>query len=356
MSREAVNQLFSDSGAEALFVTDPHNMWYLSGFRGGEGMVYISPKRRVIITDSRYTEAAAKESDFEVIEENHGHKRTRILKELLASDHADIVGYEDAYMRCREFSRLQHALVSEVNQWLPLGEQIDEIRQIKNPREQELIAAAEKIGDEAFSVILQTMKPGMTELEVAARLEYEMKIRGGSSLSFDTIVASGLHSSMPHAVPTGKKIENGDFVTMDFGCVYEGYCSDMTRTVVVGKADERQKEIYDVVLRAQTAALDGIHAGLTGTECDAFARRIIEDAGYGSYFGHALGHGVGLYIHESPRFSPADSTIIQAGMVESVEPGIYIPGFGGVRIEDLVVVEEKGIRNLTHSPKELIEI
>jgi len=355
MSREMIQDIFKRTGAQALFITDPHNMMYISGFRGGEGMVYISPKQQVVITDSRYTEAAGKESSFTVIEENHGHKRTQILRELLAVDGAEIVGYEDKFMRCYEFSRLTNSL-PEIQQWLPLDESIDAIRQVKTPEELKLIAKAESIGDAAFSEILKFLKPGVTELETAAELEYQMKLHGAQGFSFNTIAASGIHSSMPHAVPTDKKIENGDFVTMDFGCTYEGYCSDMTRTVVVGKADAKQREIYNIVLEAQMAALGGIHAGLTGAQCDELARSVIRNAGYGDHFGHALGHGVGLYIHEEPRFSPQDSTVMQENMVISVEPGIYVPGFGGVRIEDLIVIKKDGVENLTHSPKNLIEL
>ena len=196
----------------------------------------------------------------------------------------------------------------------------------------------------------------MTEKEVAAELEYSMKKHGAEGLSFSTIVASGLHSSMPHAIPTDKPIEKGDFVTMDFGCVYEGYCSDMTRTVVVGKADEKQKEIYEIVRRAQQNCLDHLRAGISGQEADGYAREVISDAGYGEYFGHGTGHSVGLVIHEEPRISPLDRTILRENMIETVEPGIYIPGFGGVRIEDMVVITADGYRNYAHSPKELIEL
>lgn len=355
MSREMIQDIFKKTGAQALFITDPHNMMYISGFRGGEGMVYISPKQQVVITDSRYTEAAGKESSFTIIEENRTHKRTQILRELLAVDGAEIVGYEDKFMRCYEFSRLTNAL-PEIQQWLPLDESIDLIRQIKTPEELRLIARAESIGDAAFTEILKFLKPGVTELETAAELEYQMKRHGAQGFSFNTITASGINSSMPHAVPSSKKIESGDFVTMDFGCTYEGYCSDMTRTVVVGKANEKQKEIYTTVLEAQNAALNGIHAGLTGQQCDELARSVIRNAGYGDNFGHGLGHGVGLYIHEEPRFSPLDSSVIQENMVISVEPGIYVPGFGGVRIEDLVVIKKDGIDDLSHSPRELIEL
>ena len=349
------HKIFGEKGAEALLITDPYNMRYLSGFRGGEGMLYLTEERRVLITDSRYTEAAGKETDFEVIEENRGHRRLTILRELLQETGASSAGYEDLSMRCAEFAALRQGL-PEVKSWIPLGACVDSLRQIKSPEEIACMRKAESIGDQAFAALLPLLKPGMTELEAAAELEYQMKKRGAQGFSFDTIMASGIHSSMPHAIPSEKKLETGDFITMDFGCTYHGYCSDMTRTVVLGKADEKQKEIYHIVLRAQQAALDLIRAGLPGSRIDREARGIIEEAGYGACFGHGLGHSVGLFIHEEPRLSPGDDTVLEPGMIETVEPGIYVPGFGGVRIEDMVAVTENGCENLTCSPKELIEL
>ncbi len=345
-------------GVDALFITDPFNIRYLSGYRG-EGALYISKTQKVIITDSRYTEAAGKESDFTVIEENREHKRTQIIKECMAREGTGKnrkfrLGYEDQYMRCSDFSMLNRE-ISDVD-WIALEGKIDFLRRIKNERELEWMAKAEAIGDYAFEQICKELKPGMTELEVAALLEYHMKKAGAEGLSFDTIAASGLNSSMPHAIPSEKKLEEGDFLTMDFGCRYKGYCSDMTRTVVIGKASPKQKEIYQTVLKAQLAALDAVCAGKRGSEVDKVARDIIREAGYGSNFGHGLGHSVGLFIHEEPRLSPSDDTVLEEGMIETVEPGIYVPGFGGVRIEDMVVVTKDGCRNLTKSPKELIEI
>ena len=183
-----------------------------------------------------------------------------------------------------------------------------------------------------------------------------MRDAGAEGTSFDTIAASGIHSSMPHAVPTDKVLEEGDFLTMDFGCLVNGYCSDMTRTIVYGRADEKQKEIYDVVLQAQMTALQAIKPGMTGKEVDAIARDVIKVAGYGDCFGHSLGHSVGLEIHETPCFSPREESVIEPGMVITVEPGIYVEGFGGVRIEDVVVITENGCENITHSPKERMEI
>ena len=339
----------------AVLITDPYHLRFLSGFRGGEGMLYISENRQVLITDSRYTEAAGKESDFTVIEESAAHKRTAIVQECLEKDQVTAVGYEDEDLRCSAFSKLKEAL-PDVAEWKPLGLQIQAMRQIKTEEEIALLEKAEAIGDAAFSDILQILHAGMTEKQVAAELEYSMKKHGADGLSFSTIAASGLHSSMPHAIPTDKPVENGDFVTMDFGCMYEGYCSDMTRTVVVGKANDRQKEIYGIVQKAQQNCLDHLHAGMSGQEADGYAREVIAEAGYGEYFGHGTGHSVGLYIHEEPRISPMDRTILRPNMIETVEPGIYIPGFGGVRIEDMVVITENGCRNLAHSPKELIEL
>ena len=353
--RESIQCILQQESMDALLITDPFNLRYLSGFRGGEGVLYLSEKQCVLITDSRYTEAAEKETDFTVIEENAGHKRGQILQECMEQDGAGLIGYEDEDLRCRAFSELIEHL-PKVKIWKPLGQKVNDLRRIKSPEELACLEKAEAIGDAAFADILQILHAGMTEKEIAAELEYRMKKHGADGLSFSTIVASGVHSSMPHAIPTDKPAESGDFVTMDFGCTWEGYCSDMTRTVVIGKADERQKELYALVQAAQQNCLDHLHAGMTGKEADAFARDLIRDAGYGAQFGHGTGHGVGLFIHENPRISPQDDTVLQENMVETVEPGVYIPGFGGVRIEDMVVITKEGHRNLAHSPKELLEI
>ncbi len=353
--KDKIIRLLEASGAEALIITDPFNMRYLSGFSGGEGALFLTREEQVLITDSRYTEAAGKESSFTVTEENRSHPRMQIFRTLLKKTGAGKIGYEDQSLRVFEFAGMKRALPEDL-EWIPLGDLADRARRVKTEEEIRLIAKAEEIGDIAFGEILKILRPGMTELEAAAELEYQMKKAGAGGFSFDTIMASGKNSSMPHAVPSEKKLEEGDFVTMDFGCTFKGYCSDMTRTVVLGKANEKQKEIYQTVLSAQETALSVIRAGLTGAEVDQAARNLIAEAGYGDCFGHGLGHSVGLYIHEEPRLSPSGHDVLEAGMLETVEPGIYVPGFGGVRIEDLVVVTEKGCRNLTHSPKQLIEL
>lgn len=368
-SKKSPGLVTPDGRQMAAIVTSPANMRSQSGFRG-EGMVYVSEEMRLIFTDSRYTIAAKQECpDFEVIEYrgNCYKSLAECLKKRLGAERsaAMVYGYEDEYMTVREFLKLES--VFKKNQipaeaLVPLHQRLDEMRQVKTREELEYISRAEHIGDLAFENILEQItqlhRAGkrVTEKQVAARLEFFMKEHGADGISFDTIAASGIHSSMPHAVPTDKALEKGDFLTLDFGCTVNGYCSDMTRTVVIGGADSRQREIYDVVLRAQMAALDGIRPGMTGCEVDELARSVIRDAGYGDCFGHSLGHSVGLQIHETPCFAPKSTDEICPGMVITVEPGIYVEGFGGVRIEDVVIITEDGCRNITHSPKQLIEI
>ena len=348
--KERIRAILRETGTDALLISDPYNMRYISGFRGGEGMLFLSAEEEVLITDSRYTEAAEKETDFTVMKESGSDTCHAIIRRLLQKTMASRVGYEDRFLRCNEFAELRKALPDSIF-WKALGDRLQVMRYVKSEKEIELLAKAEAIGDAAFTDILGILRPGMTEKQVAAELEYHMMLHGAEGKSFDTIVASGVHSSMPHAIPTDKPIETGDFVTMDFGCMVDGYCSDMTRTVVVGRADERQKEIYAIVLEAQENCLKNLRAGMTGSEGDALSRDVIRKAGYAEFFGHGTGHSVGLEIHEEPRLSPKDGTILKEGMVVTVEPGIYIPGYGGVRIEDMVVVTSDGCRNLASSPK-----
>lgn len=353
MDYNKIVSVMNGLSVQALLVSDGFNMRYLSGFSGGEGYVYLSKKQKVIITDSRYTVQAEQESgDFKILQS--AQNELELLNGLLREDGVSRLGYESEVVTASEYFKWRAAL--SVDELVPAGNEITKLRWVKENWELLRIKEAEAIGDRAFSHILNIIKPGMTELSIAANLEFFMKENGAERLSFDTIVASGIHSAMPHAQPTGKKIEMGDFITMDFGCVYQGYCSDMTRTIVMGKASPEQKKIYKVVLEAQNAALDYIREGRIGQDTDRVAREVIEKAGYGDSFGHGLGHSVGLYIHEEPRFSPRDDSVICEGMVVTVEPGIYVKGFGGVRIEDLVVVTGSGCENFTHSRKDLIEL
>jgi len=348
-----IEMILNDKGLDALIISDFYNMRYVSGYSGDAGYMYVSGKRQCIITDSRYTVRAKEEApSFEIVEMNSKKGYKDILSGFLEDEEAVNVGFEDKAVSYLDYKMLS-GLKAGLN-LVELGDALSNLRCIKTSKEIEYIAQAEHIGDIAFSKILDFIKPGMTELEVAAKLEYTMKCEGASGLSFDTIVASGINSSKPHAVPGEKVIEKGDFVTMDFGCIYKGYCSDMTRTIVVGQASEEQKKVYETVLSAQKAALDVIRAGMVCKDVDKVARDLIAQAGYGKYFGHGLGHSVGLYIHENPALNTRCEEVLKENMLETVEPGIYIEGFGGVRIEDLVVVTKDGHRNLTSSPKELI--
>ncbi|HIT66188.1 MAG TPA: aminopeptidase P family protein [Candidatus Merdisoma merdipullorum] len=357
LRQEELTALLEERDLDAALVSCPANIRYLSGFVGTESYLYLSKERGVILTDSRYTLQAKEEAKgFEVQTIGGGRGYGSLLAELILRDRVRALGFEENSMLYGTVRKLQKEAGLAPACWKPLGDTLSLLRAVKRPEEIEKMERAERIGDEAFSYILNELKPGVTELQIAAKLEYFMRSQGAEGTSFDTIVASGLHSAMPHAVPTEKPLEKGDFVTMDFGCKYQGYCSDMTRTVVIGKADEKQKELYRIVLEAQEAALCGLRPGMTGAEGDRLARDVIEKAGYGEYFGHGLGHSVGLEIHERPALSARDKTVLLPGMIETVEPGIYIPGFGGVRIEDMVTLTQSGIRNLTSSPKELIEL
>jgi Xaa-Pro aminopeptidase len=340
---------------EAVIIADGCNMEYFSGFSGATGYLYISEKVKKILTDSRYTTQAKMESkDFDIYEVNSGRNYVDAIHKMMQEDNIKSIGFEDTYLKYSEVVKFMQS--GENQKWVPLADELSNLRSIKDEQEIQKLKMAESIGDKSFTRILDILRPGMTEIEVAAELEYGMKMNGAQGFSFDSIVASGPNSALPHATPSARKLETGDFVTMDFGCIYQGYCSDMTRTVVIGKASDKQREIYQIVLDAQLSALEFIKAGRTGKEVDQVARDIIEKAGYGAYFGHGLGHSVGLEIHEEPRLSPTCSVELKVNVIETVEPGIYIPEFGGVRIEDMVLVTEEGCINFTNSPKELLEI
>lgn len=350
-----LKELLNTKNIDAILVSDGYNMRYFSGFTGATGYLLITNNSKTLFTDSRYTIAAtAQAPDYTVVEVDAARDYCKFINQVLEAENIAALGFEANQIRYSTYEGLKARL--NVKELIPLGGELADLRRIKTVEEIELHRQAEHIGDVAFEEILKEIKPGVTELEIAAKLEYIMKMNGADKLSFESIVASGINSSKPHAEPGHKKIESGDFVTMDFGCVYKGYCSDMTRTIVVGKANEKQKEIYNTVLKAQLAVLDMLKPGLPGKAYDKVARDVIYGAGYEGYFGHGLGHSVGLEIHENPRFSMIEEDVVEAGMIMTVEPGIYIPDFGGVRIEDMVVMTPDGYENLTHSRKELIEL
>lgn len=343
-------QKLTDSVPGAGLITSPENIYYFSGFTGGEGALFIDKNRRLLFTDSRYTvQAHGQAPDFEIID-----IAEKSLSAFLQGEPLQAIGFEDDFVTFQTYLGLKK--ISDKFAWLPISDKIQNIRMIKDETELAAIASAAKLADDAFAYILTQIAPGRTEREIALLLEFHMKKNGAEGLSFDTIAASGVRSAMPHGTATDKVVEKNEFLTLDFGCKFQGYCSDMTRTVVVGKANDKQKEIYETVLSAQKAALRELTAGVPANVVDSVARNLIKDAGFGKYFGHGLGHSVGLNVHEKPSLSPKCSDVLLPGELMTVEPGIYIEYFGGVRIEDLVVIKEDGYENLVTSPKELIEL
>jgi Xaa-Pro aminopeptidase len=336
----------------AVLITDEKNQQYLSGFSFTDGFLLILKKEAYLVTDFRYKEAAerAAYADFTVAVPEG---RFSFLEKTLADAGVRRLGFEGSALSYAEYKRYKERLKG--TSFCDVGAEIDRMREVKTATEIALIEKAQNITDAAFSELLSVLSPRMTEIEVAAELEYRMRRLGADGMSFDTIAVSGKQSALPHGVPRPVPLEKG-FLTMDFGAKYGGYCSDMTRTVAIGRASNEMKTLYGTVLSAQKAALDFLTAGVLCSEADAVARRII-DARYPGTFGHSLGHGVGLYIHENPRLSAKNTeTILTEGHVVTVEPGIYLEGKYGCRIEDLVVIEPAGIKNLTKSAKELIEI
>ncbi len=335
---------------DALLVTNPKNQRYLTGFDFQDGLVLVTRERSYLITDFRYIEAAKKETDpaFEVV--TFAGSLSEQLAELLGS--ARTVGYEGS-VTVEELERYQNALPDR--SFAKAGRPIETLRMKKDAGEIEAMIRAQRIAEQAFDHILGFITPERTETEVALELEFTMRKLGAESTSFSTIAVSGKKSAMPHGVPSDVKLSEG-FFTLDFGALYDGYCSDMTRTVVIGKADEEMKRVYNTVLEAQNAALAAFDFGKTGKEIDAVARNIIDKAGFAGCFGHGLGHGVGMDIHEAPRVSPVAEIPLEAGHVVTCEPGIYLAGKYGVRIEDMVVFRENTVEDITKCPKHLIEL
>ncbi|MEK3890762.1 M24 family metallopeptidase [Bacillus sp. FSL K6-3431] len=335
---------------DGLLITSTYNRRYITNFTGTAGVALISRDKALFITDFRYTEQAAKQAtDFDIIQHigSISKEVAKHVKELGIKK----LGFEQDYMSYSLWNAYKEAVETE---FVPISNLLENMRLIKSAQELSIIKEAADIADAAFKHILDFIKPGLTELEVANELEFFMRKSGAESSSFDIIVASGTRSALPHGVASDKIIETGDFITMDYGALHKGYVSDITRTIAVGEPSEKLKEIYSVVLEAQLRGMDQIQPGMTGMEADAIARDYIAEKGYGEYFGHSLGHGIGLEVHEGPGLSTRSETKLEPGMVVTVEPGIYLPGIGGVRIEDDTVITETGNETLTHSTKDLI--
>ena len=336
---------------DALLLTDPISIRYASGFPITDGAALIAKDAAWFVTDSRYVEAAqAAVKDMEILCLTHEKPLRAILKELIAGV-GGAVGAEEKRMSHAEWQEMEKDFGVAFR---PAGEIVAGLRASKDAGELTDMIAAQRIAEKALDEVLGIIRPGMTEKEVASELVYRMYKYGGEANSFDPIVVTGSKTSLPHGVPGDKKIEAGDFVTMDFGTMYNGYCSDMTRTVAVGSATQEMRDIYSVVLEAQLAGIAAAKPGVPGKEIDGAARRVIADAGYGEYFGHGFGHSLGLEIHEAPNANPSNDKPMPEGAAISAEPGIYIPGRFGVRIEDVMWLRDGGAEVITKAPKNLI--
>ncbi len=349
--KQRSEKLLSMVKSEAVLIQTQPNIQYYSGFTGDSGGLLITENKLLLFTDFRYVEQAQSQAPlFETIEFSRGQYHA-LLQQAMQEQQLLMVGFEDATLLYHDVKTL---FSYDMITWVPVSNDIEQLRIIKDEYELEQMRAAAKITDQAFLHILKQIKEGVTEIDLALELEFFMRKNGASDVSFAPIVASGSQGALPHAIPSMRKIQNGDLITMDFGCIVNGYCSDMTRTVALGTLASDLKNVYNICLEAQLNAYQAARVGMMGCDLDAVARDHIAAAGFGECFGHGLGHGIGLNIHEAPTISPAGKQTLQAGMVFSIEPGIYRIGCFGVRIEDFGVLTSKGFESFVHSEKELI--
>ena len=342
------------TAADAAVIFNPSNMFYLTEGYTGEGAVFISGRRRVIVTDFRYTEQAEQQSPgFEVVMTERGMSHSQWIARLCQEEGVTVLRYEDDYLTVKQFEGLRKTVGDQIA-YTPVERAPEYLRQFKTEREIACIRKACEITSKAFDMVLPLIREGMTEKELQIELDLIQLKLGAQCNSFDTIIASGENGSLPHAIPGQRKLRKGDMITMDFGCKFGGYCSDMTRTVALGQPSEEMKHVYDVVLAAQEKTEQSVRPGITGGELDKIARDYINEAGFEGRFGHGLGHSLGIDIHENPRAGMMSNDVLCAGQLITVEPGIYLPGIGGVRVENTVLVTENGYEPLTTAPKHLI--
>ena len=347
-------ELLADAGADTILVTNLVNVRYLTGFTGSNAIALIGPDVRAFATDFRYVEQAAEELDTSFDRLAPAQDLLSAISDVLAARELR-VGFEEAHLSVREHARLRARLPEKI-ELVGLHGLVEELRAVKAPEEVAAIRAATDLADEAFAQLISHGLVGHTERELAMTLEFEMRRLGAERPSFEPIVAAGPHAALPHATPRDVEITSGRLVVIDWGAQLAGYCSDCTRTLAAGRVDGRSAEIYQLVLDAQIKGAQAIAAGAAGREVDAVARRVIDAGGHGEHFGHGLGHGVGLEVHEAPRLAQRSDAVLEGGNVVTVEPGVYVPGELGVRIEDLVVVTAHGCEILTGLAKELAVI
>ncbi|MBD3218961.1 MAG: M24 family metallopeptidase [candidate division Zixibacteria bacterium] len=349
-----LQQLVKKENLDCLLVTDVTNIRYLTGYSGSSAKLLVFPTQTYFFTDFRYKDQVKKEVKGAKIEIGQRDPMMDFPSFKPLQKKNITIGFQSEYITHAMLEQLKELLPEAI--FVPTKNIVGTLSIIKTQAEIKLIREAVKISDKAFDRILGYIEPGLREDEIAAELEYQMKILGSEKPAFDTIVASGPRSALPHGVASDRKVQKGDYITMDFGAKYKGYHSDMTRTIVVGKATQKQKKIYNLVLKAQKAGCRYAKAGITGKELDKKVRKIIEKAGYGKNFGHGLGHGLGTVVHDAPPVSPLSEVELKPNMVVTIEPGIYISGWGGVRIEDDVVLKKNSCVILNKAEKMLIEL
>lgn len=358
MSVERVERLKEQTRLKkdtAILIENKYNRAYFSGVFSSAGSLIVDNYGTVLLVDFRYIEAAIKSSFPGIISVLMDGNSVQMIGEQLKSKNINKVLVEDG-MSLARFRALKQLSEIEIIEDQSLEKTIKKLRSSKEDGEIEKISKAQEITDSAFSEIILYIKPGMTEREIASKLEFLMKIKGADDIAFSTIVVSGENSSLPHGVPGDRKVVEGDFITMDFGAVKEGYCSDMTRTVALGEISVKQQQVYDTVLKAHLAARERAKAGMTGKELDAISREIIKENGYGDFFGHGLGHSLGLEVHEEPSANRINEEPLGENVIMTIEPGIYLPGEFGVRIENMIVLNREGNTNLSKSTVELITV
>lgn len=347
---QQIQKALRESDFDAVLITSPQNRRYATGFPSSAGVCLIDANGGWLFTDFRYIEAAKKRiGDGFTVEQVHG-SYANMVNEVCVRDGIKTIAFEEKFMTCGDHAQWKPALKAEMK---PMGTLLSDLREVKSAEEVESCVAAQRIAERALVETLNDIHAGVTEKHIASLLTFRMLDYGGEAMSFEPIVVSGAKSSMPHGVPSEKIIEPGDFVTMDFGCTVNGYCSDMTRTVAVEYATEEMENIYHIVLRAQQAGIAAAKPGVTGASVDQAARAVIAGEGFGPYFGHSFGHGIGLDIHELPLAAPRYDKLLAPGNIISAEPGIYLPGKFGVRIEDMLCITQDGCRDLTNAPKQL---
>ena len=339
-------------GLDAMLVTSEPNRLYVTGFSSSDGLALVTREKSYFFTDSRYIEAAGKAISDAVLEECTRAKPAILLAEEIIRQHGiRNLGFEEERTTVKEYQFWQKTLGCEL---VPASALLTKLRTVKDQKEIQALIAAQRIAEKAMDEVLDFIHVGRTEQEIAAFLQYRMLAAGAEKMSFDPIVVSGPNSSMPHGVPSERPVGEGEFLTMDFGCIYQGYCSDMTRTVALGHVTDEMNQVYHTVLQAQLAGIAAVRPGVIGKVIHEAGAKVISDAGYGAYFGHGFGHGLGIEVHELPGAGSNSEEPLPAGTVISAEPGIYLPGRFGVRIEDVVIITDDGYLDITNTPKELL--